>query len=199
MRVTPLGFVLAIAACGPTSDDSQGASEATTTAAPTTTASTTAAATTTAPTTGATEDCGPPPATPACDTGVTDPHAPLCGVRSQADCDGPLEADIECRWVETEIVAAEADACASSSPAGACIAVKPVDGDGCGGPPTRADTRAGDTLWRFTPQCDIEVFASDICLATVLGWNLCTWDREPDDACALPWPNLGPAACTCAC
>lgn len=195
---TPIVAVISLGcACGPaTPGDSRGeSSTGGSMGEPTTTTTTT-----TTPTTGAPDACGPPPASPACDGGVSDPHAPLCGARDQADCAGPLTGDdsIVCRWVTTAIFAADATSCAAPTPAGTCIATMEF-GDGCEVPTTCPDARDGRTYYRVTADCSLEVFTTFFCGASVLGWQTCAWTATASPECATPWPSQGPAVCNCAC
>ncbi len=189
-RALALAASLTLNACSPGSSGS--ATDADADATATTTTTTTADAT----------ECGAPPPSPMCDPAAElDPREEVCAARSAESCDGPIDPDggvDSCAWVTARRFAYEATDCAESSEQGLCVALEYL-GDGCGEQFTCGGDVAGQVYARVTPSCDVDVFLGSFCGERPIGWLPCAWGQVDGEACEPPFPDEGPAVCSCAC
>lgn len=142
--------------------------------------------------------CGPLPMQ-VCDPDIElDPRTLICAGRAEADCDGPIDGDSPdvCRWRATAIYPDET--CAAPEQAGACVAMT-YFGDGCEVPQSCAGQLEEAIYYRVTASCETEVFFGAPCGYAIVDWRACQWSVASTEACALPFPAEGPAACNCAC
>ncbi|MCB9705465.1 MAG: hypothetical protein H6711_26580 [Myxococcales bacterium] len=146
------------------------------------------------------QQCGDPPAAPACaPQGVSNQVTTLCRARAnQADClafsDGG--SSYKCAWVAIETHPPDDLTCSASVQQYECIGLQvsaaPCNQATCGG-------AAGTTYYRWNAECQVDVFQASFCGFEVLDWSTCGWTTASSPECTVPWPSVGPAACRCGC
>lgn len=117
-----------------------------------------------------------------------------CEERSQADCDGPLDAETQCQWRD-DVLRYASDSCEPAIP-GACVGGRAV-GLECPLNPTCAGAGTEGVFFREHDDGTVDLYAGDGCWAPV-GFSRCSWGEpgSDDPPGAL---EVGPATCDCAC